>query len=119
MKNLLISQALAADTVVDIETPATAGNFFGFTCIANLVSNIVSVAFILASIAFFVFLVWGGIEWLMSGGDKGKIEMAQKRITSALIGLIIIAASYAIYKLVLTFIGIDLNALCTTNPVGP
>ncbi len=114
----LASQVLAADTVIDIETPATAGNFFGFTCIGNLISNLVSVAFILSAVAFFVFLVWGGFEWITSGGDKNKIESAQKRITSALIGLTIVAASFAIYNLVLTFFGINLDALCTSNPVG-
>ena len=116
MKNLLISQALAADTVVDIETPATAGNFFGFTCIANLVSNIVSVAFILASIAFFVFLVWGGIEWITSGGDKTKTEQARNRITNALVGLAIVAASYAVMRLISYFFGVNVLDAGTTIP---
>ena len=119
MLNLLASPALAATTAVNIEEVATAGNFFGYTCIGSLVSNLVAVAFIVSGIAFFGFLVLGGIQWLTSGGDKGKIEMAQRRISSALIGLTIVAASYAIFTLVLTFLGIDLSKLCTAEPVGP
>ncbi len=121
MMNLIIPLVHAASgtTEVDIETPATAGNFFGFTCIGNFVSNIVSMAFIISGIAFFLILVWGGIDWLTSGGDKAKVEGASKRITSALIGLAIVAASFAIYKLVLDFFGIDLSKICTTTPVGP
>ena len=106
------------DQVVDIGTEVTKGGFFGYTCIGNLVSNAVSVAFILAAIATFVFLVMGGMNWLTSGGDKTKIETAQKMITNAIIGLAIVAASYAIYTMVLYFFGIDLSALCTDNPIG-
>jgi TRAP-type C4-dicarboxylate transport system permease small subunit len=103
---------------VDIGTKATAGNFFGYTCIGNLVSNIVAMVFIISGVVFFIYLVWGGFDYLTSEGDKGKVGEAQKRISSALIGLAIVAASWAIYQIVLTFFGIDLSKLCTDNPVG-
>ncbi len=115
----LIPQIFAAGTeLVDIETTATAGNFFGFTCIGNLISNVISAALIIATLIFFMFLVMGGIEWATSGGDKAKVESAQKRISSALVGLVIVASSWAVYQLVLTFFGIDLSNLCTDTPVG-
>lgn len=114
----LISPAYAADIVLPIGEEATKNNFFGFTCIGHLVSNIVAAAFIIAGILFFVLLVLGGIEWLTSGGDKVKVENAGKRITAALIGLAIVASSYAVYMLVLNFFGINLDALCTDNPLG-
>ncbi len=115
----LISQVMAAG---DIELPigemATKNNFFGYTCIGHLVSNLVSASFIISGIAFFIYLVWGGIEYLTSGGDKGKTESARNRITAALIGLAIVASSYAVYMIVLEFFGINLDALCTANPLG-
>lgn len=114
----LISSVFAADQIVNIGEQVTQDNFFGYTCIGNLISNIVSVAFIVAAIATFVYLVLGGLNWLTSSGDKVKIESAQKMISNALIGLAIVAASWAIYTLVLDFFGIDLSALCTENPIG-
>lgn len=111
----LVSSVYAADQVVDIGKEVT--GFFGYTCIGPLISNTVAVAFIVAAIAFFVFLVMGGIEWLVSGGDKTKVQEAQKRISNAVIGLTIVAASFAIYTLVLDFFGIDLSKLCTADPV--
>lgn len=111
----LITPVYAVDQVVDIGKEVT--GFFGYTCIGPLISNTVAVAFIVAAIAFFVFLVVGGMEWLTSGGDKTKVQQAQQRISSALIGLTIVAASFAIYTLVLDFFGIDLSKLCTANPV--
>ena len=113
----LIPLALAADQAVDIGTEVSKGGFFGYTCIGNLVSNAVSVAFIVAAIATFALLVVGGMNWLTSSGDKTKVEGAQKMISNALIGLAIVAASWAIYSLVLSFFGIDLSKLCTNNPV--
>lgn len=103
---------------VDIGTKATEGNFFGYTCIGNLANNIISAVFILSGVMFFVYLVWGGFDILTSEGDKTKLADGQKRLTSALIGLAIVSTSYAVYKIVLIFFGIDLGNLCTSNPVG-
>ncbi|TRZ49583.1 hypothetical protein D4S03_08105 [bacterium] len=110
-----VSSVYAADQVVDIGKEVD--GFFGYTCIGHLVSNAVAVAFIVAAIAFFVLLVVGGMEWLTSGGDKTKIQDAQKRISNAVIGLAIVATSYAIFTLAINFFGIDLSKLCTANPV--
>lgn len=43
-----------------------------------------------------IFFIWGAIEWIGSGGDKGKVENARNRITQAVIGLIVLVGSYAI-----------------------
>src|SRR3989339_449434 len=118
MINKLIPQVLAADIVLPIGEEATKNNFFGYTCIGHLVSNLVAAAFIVSGIAFFVYLVMGGVQWLTSGGDKAKIESSQKMISAALIGLAIVASSYAVYMIVLEFFGINLDALCTENPLG-
>jgi len=114
----LISQTYAADQVVNIGEQVTEGGFFTYTCIGKLVSNAVGVAFIVGAVVTFVLLVVGGINWITSGGDKAKIDTAQKMITNAIIGLAIVAASYAIYSLVLDFLGIDLSQICSLNPVG-
>ena len=114
-----ISQAIATGTTtVDIGAEATKYDFFGFTCIGHLVSNLVAAGFLASGVIVFVFLVWGGIDYLSSGGDKTKIADAQKRITSAIIGLAIVASSWAIYQLIIYFFGINLDNLCTDNPIG-
>lgn len=97
-----------------LATPAFAQNIgvtqpeqVKITDLGRLISTGVSVAIILAGILVFVFLVWGGLEWIMSGGDKGKVESAQKRITNALVGLAIIAASWALIKIISYFFGVQ------------
>lgn len=51
---------------------------------------------IVGGLAFIIYLLWGGIEYMTSGGDKGRVDDAQKKITSSVIGLGLLVASYAI-----------------------
>ena len=48
-----------------------------------------------------VFIVWSGVEWMVSAGDKTKIQNAKNRMISAAIGIFIIAISYAITDFVI------------------
>ena len=105
----LVSQVLAtADIELPIGDYATKNNFFGYTCIGHLVSNVVSAAFIISGIAFFVYLVWGDIEYLTSGGDKAKVSEAQTQMTQAAVGLIAMISSYFIIGIVGAVLGIDI-----------
>ena len=54
----------------------------------------------------FVFLVWGGIQWLTSGGDSASTQKARDRITAALVGLAIIAIAYALVTIVGPWFGL-------------
>jgi len=76
--------------------------------LGTLIGNLISIILIVAALAFFFMLVFGGIQWLVSGGDKAATESARGRITAALIGLIIVFAAWAIIVLVQTFLGITL-----------
>ncbi len=75
------------------------------TSFGGLVNGLVSFVMVIAAVMVFLYLIWGGIEWITSGGDKGKTEAARNKITSAVIGLIVVAASYAIMTLALNFLG--------------
>jgi hypothetical protein len=75
--------------------------------LGQFISAAIGVALVVAGIMVFVFLVWGGIQWIASGGDKGKTEEARARITAALIGLAIVASAWAVMQLIAYFFGID------------
>lgn len=108
IKNLLQSSTVyAASTTVDIDSQVK--DYFGYSDIGHFISNIVNVIIIIASVAFFAYLVMGGFQYLTSGGNKDQIETAKKSISNAIIGLTIITASWAIWKIVLYFFGIDID----------
>jgi hypothetical protein len=80
----------------------------GVTDFGNLISAGIQTAIIVAAILTFAYLVWGGIQWITSGGDKAAYEAARGRITAALVGLAIVAAAWALMKLVGFFFGVDI-----------
>ena len=43
-----------------------------------------------------VFIIWGGLRYVISGGDKTKVDSAKNTILYAVIGLIIALLGYAI-----------------------
>jgi hypothetical protein len=82
----------------------------------RFIQALIGLIFIVAALLVFVFLVWGGIQWMTSGGDKGATEAARNRITAALIGLGIVAVSWALVAIVGRFFGFDLTTLSVPTP---
>lgn len=64
--------------------------------------------FIIATLLALAFLIWGGIQWITSGGDKAGIETARKKVTFALIGLVVTFLSFFIINALGVFLGINL-----------
>lgn len=66
----------------------------------GIVGKIVSILLILAIVLALLYLVFGGIKYITSGGDKAKIDAARSHITSAIIGLIISLVAYFVINIV-------------------
>ena len=75
------------------------------TNFGTMFSSMLNVVMLVAALLVFAYMIWGGIEWITSGGDKGKAESARNKLTAAIIGLVIVAASYAVVTLVVQFLG--------------
>ena len=81
----------------------------GNEVLSNVIGTAISIAFFIAVLVALFYLIWGGIKWILSGGDKGAVETARGTIIAAVIGLIVTFAAYFILNLVLTFFGLSLN----------
>lgn len=75
------------------------------------ISNLVVAAIVLAALVSLGFLIYGGIKWIMSEGDKTAVENARQTVVGAVIGLVIILLSYFILSIVLGVFGISLGQL--------
>lgn len=73
----------------------------------SLISSLVAAFLIFASLFALINLLQGGLGWITSGGDKAGIEGARDRIINAFIGLVIVAAAWAIFLLITQFLGIN------------
>lgn len=74
----------------------------------DILQKLIQFALVAGGIIFFFMLLWGGVQWIMSGGDKGQTEAARNRITAALVGLVIIFSAWAIASLIKAFFNIDI-----------
>ncbi len=71
---------------------------------------------LVAGLVIFVFMLFSGaVRWISAGGDKGKLEGAQKQITHSIVGLTILLCGFAIIKLIEYIFGISI--LNITFPV--
>jgi uncharacterized membrane protein len=95
--------ATSHDKALEVKAPT-----LGITNLGNFISALIRASIIIAALLTFAYLIWGGIQWLTSGGDKSAYEAARGRITAALIGLAIVAAAYAIMLIIGTFFNVDI-----------
>jgi len=64
-----------------------------------------SLLFVTGVIITIALIIYSGIQWTLSGGDKEKIASARARLTYAIIGFAVIVTAFAIIKAVLTLLG--------------
>lgn len=60
---------------------------------------------VIAVLLVFGYIVIAAIQWITSGGDKGKIDGSRQMMISAVIGLILVVSSYAVINVIARFIG--------------
>jgi len=75
----------------------------------------IGIGLVIGIILFLFMMITGAIQWILSGGDKTKLETARSKIGSAIVGLVVLLALFAIIKLVELFFGIDI----LTIDIGP
>lgn len=99
----LAHAAITNTAVPGGDSPDNAPKQFAVT-MATLWQTII----IVGGLAFLLYFLWGGLNWIMAGGDKGKLEESKGKITQGLIGLALLAASYVIVKFLESALGLDL-----------
>lgn len=110
-----------ATTGTPIQINPPAGSITQFE-VAKLPQFIIQLLFVLGIIIAVVYLIYGGIKWIMSGGDKAGVEGARNHIVAAIIGLIILASAFFILNIVFTLLTgreFSLNNLCIPSVQNP
>ena len=54
------------------------------------------------------FLIFGGLRWILSQGDKKQLEEAQKTIQFAIVGLVLVLLSFFIINFIGFLFGVSL-----------
>lgn len=117
MKQKLLQLSTAASMLAASVSPALAQNSGvwgdvkpgkGFAVsIGGLITSLLSFVMVIALLVVFIYLIYGGIQWITAGGDKGKTEEARNRITGAVVGLVVLVATWAIFLIIINFLGFE------------
>ena len=73
----------------------------GETDVMTIVGNILTAAFVLVGVLGVVAVVYGGVQYIMSQGDPGKVKKAKDALLYGIIGIFVALAAFAITQFVL------------------
>lgn len=83
-----------------------------YTGVGDLINNVVPNVYIAGGLVVFFMFIIGGFTIIANAKDPHKIEEGSKTITSAIIGLLVLFASYWIIQIIQVVTGVQiLNTL--------
>jgi len=75
--------------------------------IGDLISVVLSFIFPFAALILLMMLIWGGYSFMMSGGDLENVAGAKAKITTAIIGFVLLVLSFFLVRVVAFVFGLD------------
>lgn len=110
-----MTRSLLFHTVYAVDWTPTLSGVDGSNDVATIGSvvplfqNIIQAVLAFSGIILFAMLVFGGFTFLFSGGDPKQVQKAQGTISNAIIGLVVVLASYLILKTIEVFTGVNVT----------
>ncbi|MFA5024740.1 MAG: hypothetical protein WC523_07380 [Patescibacteria group bacterium] len=83
------------------------GTAAGTTIIGKLLANIFTAMIIVGAIILVIMIIWSGLAIITAGDNKEKLQGAQKRLTWALVGFVILVCVFAIASFIGNFLGLE------------
>lgn len=94
-------------TLNDIQSKS--GVNLPFSDMGEFISQNLKYVFGIAGIVLLIMLISSGYQMIFSKGDPKAMEVAKGKITTSIIGIIILFASFWIVQLIFSFLGVDSN----------
>lgn len=76
-------------------------NPLGVTNINQFIGKMINAVLGLSGAVALAMFVWGGVQWLISGGSAEKIKQAKSTLVSAAIGIVILFTSYTLVNAII------------------
>lgn len=102
--NVLDNQAHAEGAADLIQKGADSTGQKDSRSAGDLAKDFVNIMLFAVGILAVIMLIYGGIRYVLSGGDSGAVSSAKKTILYAVVGLIVAILAYAIVNFVITTI---------------
>ena len=107
--------AAEAGKTVPFEVPK---QFLTGVSVEKLPQFLITLLFLVGIVIAVVFLIYGGIKWILSGGDSKQVEGARNHIVAAIVGLIVVVGAFFILNFVfqlLTGQPFSFTDICISN----
>jgi hypothetical protein len=79
-----------------------------YSSTSSLINNILPNVYIAGGLIIFIMIVMGGFTIIANSGNPDKIAGGTKTITSAIIGLVVLFASYWIIQIIQVLTGVPI-----------
>lgn len=96
--NVCVASSTTQQVPTELENP------LGVTNINQFIGKLISAALGLSGAVALLMFVWGGVQWLTSGGNVDRIKSGKSTLTWAALGIVVIFTSY-------TLVNVLINAL--------
>ncbi|OGK15353.1 hypothetical protein A2774_03415 [Candidatus Roizmanbacteria bacterium RIFCSPHIGHO2_01_FULL_39_12c] len=78
----------------------------GINTIGDLVNRVVQFLIPLAAVILLLVFIWGGYDFMMSQGNPERVKSAQAKLTTGVIGLVLLLLSFAVVRLISSIFGL-------------
>ena len=103
----LVSQQIAQISNPQFLSPLqTASEFFQF-----IISHLLQIALVIGVLGFITYLIIGGINYITSSGNRASLEDARRKISQALVGLIVLFSVFFIIQFANIAFGLNIGNL--------
>lgn len=73
-----------------------AGNSYNTeTTFTGILSSVIFVILSIIGTLFLLLIIYGGVNWMMAGGNEQNVEKGKETIKQAILGLIVVIGAYA------------------------
>ncbi|MDO8621004.1 MAG: hypothetical protein Q7R31_01870 [Candidatus Levybacteria bacterium] len=99
----------------DIKVPSDIQNLSGGAYGGSLITTALAILFVFGIVLTIILLIYSGIQWVTSEGDKQKIQAARSRLIYTIVGFLIIAGSLVIVSVIVRLLGGDPKFFLNTS----
>lgn len=99
---------------ISTATQGEGGNGVIAQLFGSTLGKLINLFVVFIGLVMLIYLLWGTLDWITSGGDKEKLEKARHKLVQAIIGMLVVFGVLMLFGLLAG----DILGIITKNPDG-
>ena len=84
------------------------------TDLGTFIGGGINIFISVAGFFLLLYMLWGGLDWISSNGEKERIAKAQAKITNAVIGMLVVVVALVLFNVIAG----NILGIITVSPGG-